>query len=176
MNLTLENILEFATQKNACIAQLNKFKQLIEEQNHQSAWQTVLGNIHWLKVKGYPIEVSDVERLTNGLGVTWWDNGEVMSLRPYENGKRHGTYKDFTPHGILNTETPYKEGNIHGVRRLWHGNGQPHMEVHYENNVRHGTYKEWYENGVLSYETNYERSFEVGPRIKWDTQGNLIES
>jgi hypothetical protein len=47
--MTLKQILIFALKHHACEAQLNKFEEFIESGDELSAWQTVQGNIRWLK-------------------------------------------------------------------------------------------------------------------------------
>ena len=111
---TLEEIKSFAEQHKACDAQYDKFVEFIDNGDELSAWQTVLGNIDWLKGSGLDIDITDVIEKANGVGKTWWKNGQISGECTYKDGKRNGLYRRWYPNGQLEEECAYKDGKRNG--------------------------------------------------------------
>lgn len=133
--MTLLKIKEFAVANKACYSQLNKFNEFITIGDELSAWQTVFGNYAWLSNKGFVMKQSEVEKLANGIGKTWYNNGKICIEFTYKNGKRDGLYRLWHENGQLFEEFTYKEGKKDGLYRRWHPSGLLLAEVTYKNDV-----------------------------------------
>ena len=130
---TLEEIGKFAEKHNACEAQINKCKQLFEEGNELMIWQTVLGNIRWLKYKGLDIDILEVEKKAKGVGVGWYENGQKKYEINFKNGKEKGKWIWWYENGHKKYEENYKNGKEDGKWIWWYENGQKKYEGNYKN-------------------------------------------
>ena len=110
--ITLSDILVFAVAKNACKSQLNKFISFMEDGDELSSWQTVLGNLGWLRENGLDIEQSYIEGKANGIGKVWYLNGQLYIEETYKNGELDGLYREWYENGQLSVEKTYKNGKI----------------------------------------------------------------
>lgn len=132
MKTELLRIAVQAESEGACKSQLNKFKQFIEQGDYLQAWQTVLGNIEWLKAKNIELP-SDLESLANNVGKTWHDNGNVCIEATYVNGKENGSYKWWYSNGQLYMEATHKDGMRHGLCRIYAHDGKLIDVLYFEN-------------------------------------------
>lgn len=65
---------------------------------------------------------------------------------------------------IMNLEN-YKNGKLHGTKKVFYNTGLIAEETTYEDGVKHGPYKKVAENGVVLEETNYKNGKYHGPAI-----------
>lgn len=142
--MTLEEIKEFAISKGACKSQLNKFIELVDNNDELSAWQTVLGNYDWLHLNCFPMERSEVELCAAGVGKLWHENGQLWYESNYVDGKEHGLCRRWYENGQLYLEINYKEGKLNGLHRAWHPNGQLWIESNYVDGKLRGIYHTYY--------------------------------
>lgn len=141
--MTLKYILKFAIKHDACNAQLNKFKKFIQSGDELQAWQTVQGNLNWLKGE-YKLRISykEVYDKSGGIGKTWYDNGQLCLQCTYnENGIREGLSQNWHPNGQLREQITFNEkGEKEGSYQQWYDNGQLASVMQYSNGVLHGHY------------------------------------
>lgn len=155
---SLKSILKFAIKHGACSAQLDKFKEFIESGDELSAWQTVQGNIYWLKSHKLRISNEFVHEKSGGIGKAWYSNGQLRQQCTYNlKGKREGLYQEWFLNGQLYEKFTYNsEGKIEGLYQEWYENGQ--LETQFTINSEgkeEGLYQEWYDDGKLREERNY---------------------
>lgn len=79
----------------------------------------------------------------------WYDNGQLMERRYYENGKKVG------------------------VHLGWWPNGNKRFEYHYSMDMYDGPVKEWYEDGQLYRSFNYKDGQEFGAQQMWKPDGRI---
>jgi antitoxin component YwqK of YwqJK toxin-antitoxin module len=77
------------------------------------------------------------------------DNGQLSLETPWVNGQKHGIEKRWYSNGQIRQETPYVNGQRHGIQRWWHRNGQLYWKTTYVNGERHGIRRYWKEDGKL---------------------------
>lgn len=118
----LRIIYKQAKLKGACDSQLNKFKHFIDEGDILQAWQTVLGNVKWLKERRIDVP-SDLEILALYQGKTWHENGMLWIHEFYQNGKLHGERKVWNDKGALRVHEFWKDNKLHGERKEWNEDG-----------------------------------------------------
>jgi antitoxin component YwqK of YwqJK toxin-antitoxin module len=61
-------------------------------------------------------------------------NGNLSCETPYENGNKHGIEKEYYEDGMLSSETPYENGNKHGIARKYDKDLVLYEEKLYQNN------------------------------------------
>jgi antitoxin component YwqK of YwqJK toxin-antitoxin module len=86
-----------------------------------------------------------------GVSVETAADGSVLSEQPYQDGVKHGVYREYDARGKLVAEVPYRRGVGHGVGRWWH-EGAERLAV--EKAMKYGV--------LLS-------------RKEWDAVGQLID-
>ena len=64
--------------------------------------------------------------------------------------------------GALMAETPYVDGNIHGIEKHYYESGALDWEVPYVNGKLHGIEKGYYESGALRYSVPYTNGIKHG--------------
>lgn len=72
-------------------------------------------NVVYPQIKNYPsgaIEQIKHYSLDTQTGVTtgYYQTGEVKYVLPWENGKRHGEYREYDPKGNITSKHEYKNG------------------------------------------------------------------
>jgi len=87
----------------------------------------------------------------NGVGISYYETGELQSERPY-----------------------YK-GNIEGIEKFYYKSGNIKTEKPYKNDKENGIVKRYYESGVLKRETPYKDGMKHGIEKRYDEEGNLIK-
>jgi antitoxin component YwqK of YwqJK toxin-antitoxin module len=56
-----------------------------------------------------------------GVETTFYkSNGNIKSLSPFLNGKKHGLYQKWCENGNLKFEFPYVYGEEHGIHKGWY--------------------------------------------------------
>lgn len=124
--MTLIQILIFAIKHNACPAQLKSFTKFIFTFRWKSAWQTVQGNIGWLKSEGLKINPQFLWKKSGGLGKTWHRDGGLRELHSYNSeGKRIGLSQTWHENGQLTEQYTYNsKGRQEGLYQRWHQDGE----------------------------------------------------
>ena len=79
---------------------------------------------------------------------------------------------EYFPDSTLKSETPYKDGWVHGLAKEWYPGGQLLSECHCRRGVKFGRYREWHPNGELKIDANYELGIEL-EYLEWDEGGEL---
>ena len=114
---TLEYILKFAIKHNACEAQLTMYKRFIEGRDNIQAWQTVLGNIYWLRAKGLRINQKYLETNAQYVGKVWWGwNKYIPQFIEeiwYQDKVRFVKMKKYNTAGKLIRMEIYKNDKLH---------------------------------------------------------------
>jgi len=81
---------------------------------HKSFYQN--GNIE------YEAEIRD--GIPDGISKYWNDEGDLVNISHYENGKLHGPSIQYFKSGAVLSKTEYFYGEIHGVSETYHFNGK----------------------------------------------------
>ena len=82
-----------------------------------------------------------------------------------------GVIRRTYPDGSRMSESPYKDGELHGLDTFWRPDGQKRVEYTLKDGKRHGLSTWWYENGQKSREYTFKDG-EVISRKRWDKDGN----
>ena len=123
----------------------------------------------------------------HGLFRTWYENGQLLHISYYIEGKEHGEAKQYDENGnqigsyvmergtgldlwyhnqggSLAEEREYCDGKLHGYERWWNEDNQTvHEESHFWNGVEHGIFRSWNRQHKLS--RGYPRYFIHGKRV-----------
>ena len=70
--------------------------------------------------------------------------------------------KEYYPNGNLKSKSYYKNGDLHGAKKLYYRNGSLERVSHYKNGVYHGSVKEYYRNGELKAIANFKEDSQHG--------------
>jgi hypothetical protein len=166
--MTLQEIKDFALKNGACDAQLDKFVEFIYKGDELSAWQTVLGNYHWLIKYNFPMSFNEIEKLACGIGKIWHEYGYLLEEINYKNGKLNGIYRTwYHDCDRLKSEYTYKDGIIHGLCRNWNDGFGLESEYTYVDGQLNGLYRRWYRNGKLKSEVIYKNNLRDGVYRSW---------
>jgi antitoxin component YwqK of YwqJK toxin-antitoxin module len=83
---------------------------------------------------------------TNGMhgpSATFHDNGKLLELGSYDQGKREGLWTSWSPDGKKLFEAAYHRGNLHGPFTRWHPGGAKAEEGTYRDGRPDGTFRLW---------------------------------
>ena len=78
---------------------------------------------------------------------TWYSNGQLQTETPYVDGEKHGIHREWLYTGPLLNEVSYVDGKRHGNHRVWDTNGRLMWEIPYVDGREHGTHREWSKTG-----------------------------
>ncbi|MCB1308771.1 MAG: hypothetical protein KDK30_11350 [Leptospiraceae bacterium] len=92
---------------------------------------------------------------------------------PYVQGEIHGVEKEFYADGRLAQERPYEHNRKEGVHRGWYPSGKMRFYYEFENGQHHGEAYSWHENGHLYEYARYEHGYQVGQKT-WRSDGKIF--
>lgn len=93
--------------------------------------------------------------------VLWYPKGRLMALRPYKNGKAHGSWKMWYEDGNVKSLRHYVDGTIDGEYWGWHPNGQV-SDFNLYDRGKERTHKSWIADGTPFYNYVYQEEKKVG--------------
>ena len=79
----------------------------------------------------------------------WYADGARELERPYRRGVKVGRHVGFWPEGTRRFEYEFVGGESHGVARDWFADGTLFKEFHYRNGREAGSQRMWYEDGSI---------------------------
>jgi antitoxin component YwqK of YwqJK toxin-antitoxin module len=103
------------------------------------------------------------------------DTNEAVDyiLTVYINDKPAGIARQYDMNGLLQSETPYANGEKNGIKKDYY-NGRLYSETPYTNDMENGTKKEYYKDGKLKSETTFTNGH-IGVTKNYDENGNEIK-
>jgi len=116
------------------------------------------GSTRWTYIYPQAVEPLDAENRPHG---TQWlalegdlTVGHIASYRlvPWKHGIRDGVEKEFSarrPEDKLLGEVPWRDGKMHGARKVFFPDGQLRSEIHYVDGVADGPARIWDADGKL---------------------------
>ena len=90
-----------------------------------------------------------------------WLNGQKQHETPYVNGQRHGLATWWHDNGQKLSEIPYVNGQMHGLAIWLYPNGQKMYETPYTNGQIHGLCTGWLSDSVLRYVQKWHQDQKV---------------
>ena len=84
----------------------------------------------------------------DGLCRAWYETGELKIEEVFTTDMLLSS-KEWFANRQIKSETPYKNGMIHGIRKTWYENGQLLRQCPYMEHMRHGTSTSWYPTGRI---------------------------
>lgn len=118
-------------------------------------------------------------KMVNKMNVGEWtyyhkDSDKIMMTENYKNGKLHGIKKIYYDNGVVAEEAHYANGELEGPRRLYSVKGVVLEDLLYEAGELHGPAKIYNGKGELMSEGNYKRNKHHGT-WRYYENGNLKE-
>ncbi|NOS84880.1 MAG: hypothetical protein HOP31_07050 [Ignavibacteria bacterium] len=101
------------------------------------------------------------------------NNGNIISVTEYKNGKQDGFQYTYYYNGNVNEERYYENGLKTGEHKGWWENGYLKFIYHYKNDVFDGNVKVWNETGLLFNDFNYVNGQEEGLQKAWYADGEI---
>lgn len=116
--------------------------------------QATEGSSRW--TYWYPREVTPLDDGNNPHGIQWLminndaASGQMLAYRliPWEHGVKQGVEKEFKADKLV-AEVPWKNGRMHGKRRVYFPDGKVKSETSYVDGLAEGPSRIWDENGKL---------------------------
>jgi antitoxin component YwqK of YwqJK toxin-antitoxin module len=102
-------------------------------------------------------------------------NGQTESIRNFVRGLEDGVSRYYDQSGNLLELRAWSNGKKHGTWVTFNVQGRKTGEANYENDLKHGKWFIWDDNGTLRYEMQYVAGKKTGTWYMWDEQGKLIE-
>lgn len=86
-----------------------------------------------------------------------YDNGQILLLMSYKNGKLDGKYVHFYRNGQIYIDSEYKDGKLNGSYKKYHYTGQIVLEINYVSGEPNGIYLEYSKEGEKIKEIKYNK-------------------
>ena len=109
----------------------------------------------------------------DGLCRAWYETGELKIEEVFTTDMLLSS-KEWFANRQIKSETPYKNGMIHGIRKTWYGNGQLLRQCPYIEHMRHGTSTSWYPSGRIKSEEKFQGGRSHGINTYWDLSGKQL--
>ncbi len=107
-----------------------------------------------------------------GIVKTYYESGTVYEVGQFKDGKLHGYRKIHFDDGKVEVEETYVEGAFHGPYIKYYNNGKKKIEGNYEDGSMEGVWKTYYEDGSLKEEVTMHDNLENGPFKEFHPNGN----
>ena len=109
----------------------------------------------------------DIER-------SYFPNGNLEYEAEFVNEKLDGTSRVWSEDGILISISQYSNGKPHGSWKTFHRNNNLNYETTYFHNQKHGYEKWYYENGQLKSEQKFNYGKAATEVIRWNSDGSIL--
>ena len=103
----------------------------------------------------------------------WEPDGQPEYERPYLDGKKHGTWKQWAENGKLVRESTFHHGLQVGSARTWFPNEQLRQQSQFVHGAEHGVRSNHDAAGRKRRETTFDHGIQIA-RKDWSTRGELI--
>jgi antitoxin component YwqK of YwqJK toxin-antitoxin module len=101
-------------------------------------------------------------------------NRNRIKTEPPENGLHTEFRNDWKKTKL--SETPYKNGKVHGVFKMFYPNGNLMNETNYKMAINHGKEIHYFENGNIHFCQNYKNGEQHGTEIVYDKETNKVDT
>ncbi|TVR76096.1 MAG: toxin-antitoxin system YwqK family antitoxin [Chitinophagaceae bacterium] len=101
------------------------------------------------------------------------EEGVLREEANFKNGVLHGERKLYYPTGELFIVEVHEDGNFHGPYFSYFENGNPREEGEFVNNAIHGIWKNFHQNGKVNEIVTFRNGEEHGPFEKYHENGAL---
>lgn len=81
-------------------------------------------------------EVTKINNKFEGIGITYWTNGNIMRISNYINDQKYGSTKEYNSDGTLYDIEHIYEGYLHGSRKVFNQDGTVNRIESYINGVK----------------------------------------
>jgi len=142
-------------------------------------------------------EVPLIDGKKEGLGKTYFDDGELKIEAQYKNDQLNGrlvqyyygrtikevNYKDgkldgyaiyYSPAKLPTKEGTYKDGKMHGKWKIYEDNGCLRFEYTYQNDIKEGPYKVFYCSGELETTAYWKDGLPMGLMVSYNKEGDTV--
>ena len=93
----------------------------------------------------------------NCRAIVYHNNGNVLLIGNYKNGKEEGEWKGYHNNGNVEIIGNYKNGEREGKWKLYRENGKLEYIGNYKNGKKEGEWKSYHNNGKLRTIVNYKK-------------------
>ena len=109
----------------------------------------------------------DVER-------SYFPNGNLEYEAEFLNKKLDGTSRVWSEDGTLLSVSEYSNGKPNGIWKTFHANEKLKYETNYFHNQKHGYERWYYENGQLKSEQKFRYGIAETEIIRWNSDGTIV--
>lgn len=115
---------------------------------------------------GQLISVDTIQKGALTSSTTYYANGMPEAITPYRDGQVEGVRKTYFPGGEPLSVEKWKEGVKHGVTTLYEG-GEKIAEIPYVEGVRQGVERHFCDDGKLAEEITWSNDVQHGPKTRY---------
>lgn len=108
----------------------------------------------------------------NGQWATYDEEGKILTLCNYVDGKKSGEDLKFSKRGQIEVRTAYLNNQLNGIVGTYK-NGRPVQEVSYKDGMLDGPTYKYFNNGKLQQEINYKNNKQDGAFKYFDEDGKV---
>ena len=88
------------------------------------------------------------QKLFSGASKRMYENGQIMFLNQYKDGKQDGLHFFWSEKGQKVVEANFKDGKLDGLWTAWHENGKKATEGNFKDDKEHGLWVFYNEDGT----------------------------
>ena len=114
------------------------------------------------QMEGFSLNDNPNNEKFDGLVKYYYENGVLYQEIHYKEGTIHGKRKVYDKDGKIKTTSEYKKGKIEGDFSEYYDSGELMTRGIYENNLEEGTWKIFYKTGKIKEKGKYEKGERIG--------------
>ena len=108
-----------------------------------------------------------------GKAFSFYEDGQIKSLRSFKNGRVNGLWIEWHPNGQMKFRGDRIENKADGVTSWWYANGQLKQRGRYKLDISLGFWLQFYETGAIKSVSLYKEGKRVS-RARYDEKGNEV--
>jgi antitoxin component YwqK of YwqJK toxin-antitoxin module len=116
---------------------------------------------------------STKDSLATGVWENYAPNGMLIDSRPYREGKLHGIRRIYDDQGRLQIEENYLHGEFEGPYTAYHENGKVRVSGQYKNNTMDSIWTYFYASGAVREKVAFKDNLENGPFTEYYENGKM---
>lgn len=104
--------------------------------------------------------------------IDYYPNGQIKTIKEYQNGNKEYTLKIYDEDGIIRLEQFFSDNNL-VLKKVYNQKGELEWEAQYNNGKLNGLYKEYIKGNILKLKVTFKDNVQHGEYVVYYDNGNV---
>lgn len=115
-----------------------------------------------------------VNGMMQGNVTSYYPEGEISELVPWEENKKKGTWKQFYENGALRLDGRYENDQLNGMYQVYYSDSTVKINGTFLNNLSHGTWTYFSEEGEVLYSIEFQNGRAIDQEKYLEIMGDTL--